>query len=103
MHAALHAICVLISPVWDESSSRDSLIADCTVRHPGVERCFLVIFFSQSRDTDDGSIRDKLRHLADQALSRAEQLKGGDSVPGNNTLLLCLIINGFLHIGKLPL
>ena len=36
----LHATGVLISSVCDESFSRDSRIADCTVRHPGVERPF---------------------------------------------------------------
>ena len=40
MHAALHATCVLISPVCEEFFSRDSRIADCTVRHLGVERPF---------------------------------------------------------------
>lgn len=31
-----------------------------------------------SRETQDSAVRDKLRHLADQALSRAEVLKGTD-------------------------
>ena len=40
-HAPLHATCLLISPLCDESLlSRDGHIADCTVRHPVVERLF---------------------------------------------------------------
>lgn len=35
-----------------------------------------VVKLFQSRETQDSAVRDKLRHLADQALSRAEVLKG---------------------------
>ena len=52
-HAALHATCVLISPACEEFSWKRSLIADCTVRHSGVERScsswwiqLFIIFFS---------------------------------------------------------
>ena len=38
--SALHATGALISPVCDESLSRDGRTADCTARHPGVERPF---------------------------------------------------------------
>ena len=39
-HAALHATGVLIHQCATSLLSRDSRIADCTVRHPGVERPF---------------------------------------------------------------
>ena len=39
-HAALHATCVIISQVWGIFLVRDVRIADCSVRHLGVERPF---------------------------------------------------------------
>ena len=39
-YAALHATRALISSVWESLLSRDSCIADCTVRHPDAERQF---------------------------------------------------------------
>ena len=50
-HAALHATCELISPVWTRVLIRDCRLADCTVRYLGVERPFYSLEESINNDS----------------------------------------------------